>query len=351
MKAFEPDYQNIVKAARNEEVSRIPLYEHIVSFGKIGEIIGKDLNALFQGDDADLDEFFHDYCLFFKDNGYDVVPFECCIGPVMPGSGALGDSRVDPVIKKMTDFQQYPWEEIPELYFQKNSRYFDALERQMPQGMKAVGGVGNGVFECVQELVGYQNLCYLSVDDEELYAGLFNQVGKISLVIWKRFMERYHDLYCVLRFGDDLGYKSTTLLSPNDTRTHIIPKYKPVIDLVHSYHKPFLLHSCGKIFDVMPDLLAAGIDAKHSNEDQIAPFPEWVRRYGDKIGNFGGIDVDVVCNYGKEELREYIADIFRQCRGHGGFAFGTGNSIPDYVPAEGYMNMIEIARELRGDYK
>ena len=189
------------------------------------------------------------------------------------------------------------------------------------------------------------------MDDEELYAGLFNQVGKISLVIWKRFMERYHDLYCVLRFGDDLGYKSTTLLSPNDTRTHIIPKYKPVIDLVHSYHKPFLLHSCGKIFDVMPDLLAAGIDAKHSNEDQIAPFPEWVRRYGDKIGNFGGIDVDVVCNYGKEELREYITDIFRQCRGHGGFAFGTGNSIPDYVPAEGYMNMIEIARKLRGDYK
>lgn len=351
MKAFEPDYQNIVKAARNVEVSRIPLYEHIVSFGKIGEIIGKDLNALFQGDDADLDEFFHDYCLFFKDNGYDVVPFECCIGPVMPGSGALGDSRVDPVIKKMTDFQQYPWEEIPDLYFKKFSRYFDALERQMPQGMKAVGGVGNGVFECVQDLVGYQNLCYLSVDDEELYAELFNQVGRTCLAIWKRFMERYHDLYCVLRFGDDLGYKSTTLLSPNDTRTHIIPKYKPVIDLVHSYHKPFLLHSCGKIFDVMPDLLAAGIDAKHSNEDQIAPFPEWVRRYGDKIGNFGGIDVDAVCNYGKEELREYIADIFRQCRGHGGFAFGTGNSIPDYVPAEGYMNMIEIARKLRGDYK
>ena len=55
MKAFEPDYQNIVKAARNVEVSRIPLYEHIVSPGKIGEIIGKDLNALFQGDDRDLD--------------------------------------------------------------------------------------------------------------------------------------------------------------------------------------------------------------------------------------------------------------------------------------------------------
>ena len=41
MKTFEPDYQNIVKAARNVEVSRVLLYEHIVSPGKIGEIIGK----------------------------------------------------------------------------------------------------------------------------------------------------------------------------------------------------------------------------------------------------------------------------------------------------------------------
>ena len=36
----------------------------------------------------------------------------------------------------------------------------------------------------------------------------------------------------------------------------------------------------------MEDLITdVGIDAKHSNEDQIAPFPEWVRRYGDRIGN------------------------------------------------------------------
>ncbi len=28
----------------------------------------------------------------------------------------------------------------------------------------------------------------------------------------------------------------------------------------------FLLHSCGCIFEVMEDILATGIDAKHSNE-------------------------------------------------------------------------------------
>lgn len=100
----------------------------------------------------------------------------------------------------------------------------------------------------------------------------------------------------------------------------------------------------------MDDIIACGINAKHSNEDQIAPFRYWVTTYGNKIGNFGGIDMNVICTVSKAEMKEYIQDVIKTCSGHGGFAFGTGNSIPDYVPAEGYLNMIEIVREIRGDF-
>ena len=47
----------------------------------------------------------------------------------------------------------------------RHTRYFEPLGEQMPPGMKAVGGVGFGLFECVQDLVGYTGLCYMSVDD------------------------------------------------------------------------------------------------------------------------------------------------------------------------------------------
>ncbi|WP_373215565.1 hypothetical protein [Ruminococcus sp. 5_1_39BFAA] len=61
--------------------------------------------------------------------------------------------------------------------------------------------------------------------------------------------------------------------------------------------------------------------------------------------------MDMVCHCSKQELKEYILDIVAKSKGHGGFAFGTGNSIPDYVPTEGYLNMIEVIREYRGDFK
>lgn len=86
---FEPDYRNIVKAALNQETARIPLYEHNVSMNKIGEIKDVDMQALYRGDEKDIHEFFRVYCNFFKEQGYDVVTFEQCIGLIMPGAGAL----------------------------------------------------------------------------------------------------------------------------------------------------------------------------------------------------------------------------------------------------------------------
>ena len=49
-------------------------------------------------------------------------------------------------------------------------------------------------------------------------------------------------------------------------------------------------------------------------------------------------------------MKKYIDDVISKCKGQGGFAFGSGNSIPDYVPAEGYLNMVNIIREYRGDF-
>lgn len=346
---FTPDYQNLVQSARNIDVARTPLYDHGIDPSIMEAVLNREFAPLLFGSYAEKREFFSHYCAFFRQMGYDTVTFEGCVGPAMPGSGALG-GHVEGVIKTREDFEKYPWSSVPDRYFERYGEIFKALGEEMPAGMKAVGGVGNGIFECVQDVTGYMELCYIREDDPELFADLFKKVGETNLAIWNRFLREYGDTFCVCRFGDDLGFKSTTLLSPEDIRTHILPQYVPIVSAVHAAGKPFLLHSCGAIFDIMEDLIeTVKIDAKHSNEDQIALFPEWVQRYGDRIGNFGGIDTDAVCQLQKEPMREYIRDVYKKSKGHGGFAFGSGNSIPNYVPVENYLNMVQLFRELRGE--
>lgn len=345
---FTPDYRNLQRAARNIECERFPLYEHIITPSMAEAVLGRRFADLLYGDFADKKEYFRLFCEFFQKMGYDTISFEASSRGALIDGGAL-DRHKKGVIQTWADFERYPFDEIPEIYRRRHDESFRALAEALPPGMKAVGGVGNGVFELIQDLVGYEDLCYMSADDPALYAALFDRIGQMSLTIWKDFMLKHSDSFCVLRFGDDLGFKSNTLISAEDIRARVIPQYKPIIDLIHSYQKPFLLHSCGNIFNVMDDLIAAGIDAKHSNEDQIAPFPVWVERYGDRIGNFGGIDTDAVCRLSKPDMQEYVSEVVAKSKGHGGFAFGSGNSIPHYVPVEQFLTMNEIVRGLRDE--
>ncbi len=348
METFVPDYQNLVDAAWNRPAKRLPLYEHQINQSRIEAALGTEFSALYQGDDSELLEYYRNYCAFFLKMGYDCVSFEQCLGNVLPGGGALG-GHIKGVIQNRSDFNAYPWEELEELYFTIKTRHFNAMRQCLPEGMRIVGGVGNGVFECVQELVGYMDLCYISADDPQLYRDLFDKIGETLHRIWARFLCEFHDIIAVCRMGDDLGYKSDTMISHTDIRELVLPQYKRIVELAHSYNKPFLLHSCGNLLAVMDDIIRiSGINAKHSNEDQIAPFTQWVDRFGAQIGNFGGIDTGVLCRLDRAEMREYIFDTLRQCEGKGGIAFGSGNSIPDYVPIENYLNMIELAREYRG---
>ena len=54
----------------------------------------------------------------------------------------------------------------------------------MPQGMKALGGVGNGVLEISEDLVGFQYLAYMMADDPELFADLYRKIGDLMAEIW-----------------------------------------------------------------------------------------------------------------------------------------------------------------------
>ena len=348
MQEFTPDYRHVVDAAENRRPKRVPLYEHGISLSKITEITGDDFAYLLNGGLTDKTEFFTRYARFYKSVGCDAVVFESCVTGILPGAGALGGHKKG-VIQTRGDFGRYPWDELPSLYKNRFYDTFTALAEAMPPGMKAVGGVGNGVFECVQDLVGYEDLCCMLSDDPDLFAGLFEKMGDTLYTIWTAFLARFGDVFCVPRFGDDLGFRTQTLLSPDTVKKHVIPQYKKIIDLVHSYDKPFLLHSCGCIFAVMDDFIEAGVDAKHSNEDQIAPFPVWMDMYGDKMAFFGGLDTDMVCRADKKTIREYSLEVLNKCAGRNGFAFGTGNAIADYVPADNWLTMVETAREFRGE--
>ena len=346
---FIPDYRNIVNAAKNLKTARIPLYEHTVSPKIMEKLLNKKFSDLNNGSMSDKNEYYKHHNNFFPEFGYDAVSWECWLGPVMPGSGSLGGHK-EGEIQNRGDFEKYPWDSVEEIFFNQYRDHLEAFGNNLPKGTLGIGGVGNGLFECVQEITGFENLCYIRADDEKLFGELFAKTADLMAVVWTRFLREYGDLFCVCRIGDDLGFKSNTLLTAEDIKKHIIPQYRRFSKIIHNAGKPFLLHSCGCIFSVMDDFIEAGIDAKHSNEDVISPYSRWIDDYGDRIGNFGGIDTDILCQSSRVDTALRTAEIYKLCAAKGkGAAIGSGNSIPDYVSPEKYTLMIDTVRKLRND--
>jgi hypothetical protein len=344
--AFVPDYRNILKVLYNQRPDYLPLYEHHIDAPFISKVLGCEVDATGKRG-ADLEEHYRVVTAFWRDNTYDAIDYEAAICDIFPDHGAIMGGRPGP-IQSRDDFDRYPWDEIPDIFKRTYQPHLDALSKVMPAGMKAYGGCGYGIFESSEDLVGYEYLCIMQYMDPDLFRDLYIRIGDLFVELWTWMLDHYSDLFVFNRMGDDMGFRTSTLLEPDTLRTHVLPQHKRIIDLVHARGKKFLLHSCGNIFPIMDDILAGGIDAKHSNEDQIAPFGEWIDRYNDRIGLFGGIDMnELILNsydYVYKKVLEEGTNYRSRTRG---FGFGSGNSIPEYMSVEGYTAMIDAVKEIR----
>jgi len=142
--------------------------------------------------------------------------------------------------------------------------------------------------------------------------------------------------------GDDMGFKTGPLVPPDFLRTYVLPWHKKVADLAHKNGLIYLLHACGNLDAIMPDLINdVRIDGKHSYEDEGNPVIEAKRKYGDKIAILGGVDIDKLVRMDEQSLRKHTRKIIDTCMPGGRYCLGSGNSITNYVPLQNYFAMVE----------
>ena len=177
---------------------------------------------------------------------------------------------------------------------------------------------------------------------------MFDKVG--SLIEGADKIVAEMDQLGALRMGDDMGYKTGTLISPNHLREYVLPWQKRVGEVAHSNGKPFVLHSCGNLSEIMEDLINdVQINAIHSFQDIIYPVTEAKERYGNRIAILGGVDVEILCNGTIPEVEDYTHNVLTKCMQGGGYALGSGNSITNYMNLDNYQAMLNIGKKF-GSY-
>jgi len=247
------------------------------------------------------------------------------------------------VIETREDFDRYAWpdlDRIPEFYLPQ----YEFLKENLPESMMIIGGTSGGVLENVMWLMGAIPFFRALYQDPHLLKDMFEKIG--TLTSYCSDLAADLEMVGALAMGDDMGYKSGPMISPESLREHVFPWQKKCVEKVHKHGKPFILHSCGNLKLVMDDLIDyVQIDAKHSYEDSSYPVTEYKKMYGHKIAVLGGVDMDRLTRSTETELRSYVQDIMRECAPGGGYALGCGNTVANYIQLKNYLAMLEVGRK------
>jgi uroporphyrinogen decarboxylase len=246
------------------------------------------------------------------------------------------------LIKTRADYEAFPWEQI-----HAAPQTFEMVARSLPDGMKMT--VISTLFENIFEsLLGTEGLFYLLNDDPQLVEDVFNRWGQVVYDFYASVIGL--DAVGGIFHVDDLGFKTGTMISPADLRRLVFPWLAKYAALAHDNHKPFFLHSCGNLYKkspgVMDDLIElVGIDGFHSFQDVILPICEAKTRYGERVALLGGADIHKLSTLPEADLRVYLRSILETCLPGGRFAFGSGNSIANYIPLQNYAILLDEARQ------
>jgi len=263
---------------------------------------------------------------------------------------AYGDSHKQATVSQnegalITDrasFESYPWPDPDDFSYD----VLDDLAGELPGGMKIIVYSPNGVLENVTFLVGFETLCIMTLEDPDLTQEIFDAVGARLVRYYERCLE--HETVGAVIGNDDWGFKTQPMLRPADMRKYIVPWHKRIVETAHAADRPAILHSCGNILSLMDDIIDdIGYDAKHSFEDTIQPIEAAYDQFHDRIALLGGIDVDFVIRSAPQAVYDRARAMLDRAASDGGYALGTGNSVPDYVPDENYLALIAAATESR----
>ncbi len=202
--------------------------------------------------------------------------------------------------ESIEDIASFEWPE-PALYIDpEECRRRGA---QVPKDKAAMAMLWSAHFQDTCAAFGMQQALMNMVAEPELYRAVDDKVLEFYLKANEIFYEATKGRLDAVLIGNDMGSQRGLMVSPKMLRDFVIPGCKKLTDQAHRYGLKVIYHSCGSITDIIPDLIAAGVDAIHPIQALAAGMqPELLKeRYADQISFCGGVDTQELLVHGDTE--------------------------------------------------
>lgn len=343
---ISPDWGRVLKAARFEEADRVPLCEVLIAYEHQSRFLGRPVAP----EDLALQ------VEFWSQAGYDFIPLN--IGMMEPGK-VTGNSHISKVLQAAMneggeqdpdqagwnlevhsfihtwkDFEKFPWAEMSALDLSP----LEKVGPLLPPGMKAIG-VSGKIFTLTWLLMGFNNFAMSLIRDSKLVSAVFEQVAKIQFSALDKVLQLPH--VGAVWVVDDLAYNSGPIISVKHYEQHVFPWYKEMARRCHESGRLFILHSDGKLDDLIPSFINMGLDVIQPIDPTCNDIAAIKKKVEGKLAIVGNVPNELLRIGSPDEVRSYVRMLLKAVAPGGGYLLGSGNSVPNWAQFENYQAMRE----------
>jgi len=209
---------------------------------------------------------------------------------------------------------------------------------------------GNGFLQFGPMIFGYQNWLMMLAAEPERCTEFMERLYEKKVVFWENRMKVYGDTADMISENDDFGTQAGLFVSPRMLRELVLPYHKKLYAKIREkYDVKVVLHSCGAISEIIPDLIELGIDALNPVQTTAAGMDpaQLKKNFGNDVTFWGGgIDTQKTLPHGTPaQVRDAVKrnlDIFAP---GGGYVFSMIHNLQPDVPMENFIAMWEAYQE------
>lgn len=243
----------------------------------------------------------------------------------------------------------------------KDRTYLDKLEappnldeqlNYLERYLEAAQGTGVGVitnftsfFDSAMLAIGVNDSFLMFHDDRAFVEKLMDILLENQVKTMQAVCDRFAGDIALVMVNDDIGYNSGLFIKP-DMFMEIFPdRMKRLIAPAKEHGLLTLMHTDGKMDNILPILYDVGFNVAHPIEPESNDIVEVKEKWTGKMALIGNVHTPLLAYGTQEEIDSLVKDYCVKLGPGGGWVLGSSTSIMDGVKPENFVAMIEAVHK------